>query len=73
MFFTLNRIEEETYAVLTDDNGIKYDIPVSDLPGEIRIGNIYDKVDGVYIYNEKETEKRRSAAQNRLKRFFQNK
>lgn len=73
MFFTLNRIEEELFAVLTDDNGTKYDISVSELPDEIRIGNVYEIIDGAYIYNEKETEKRRTAAKNRLKRFFQNK
>lgn len=72
MFYTLNRIEEELFAVLTDDNGKKYDIPVSEMPEEMNIGNVYELIDDAYIYNEKETEKRRSAAKNRLNRFFQN-
>ncbi len=72
MFYTLNRIEEELFAVLTDDDGRKYDIPVSEMPKELSIGNVYEVIDGAYIYNEKETEKRRTAAKNRLHRFFQN-
>ena len=70
MFFTLNRIEEETFAVLTDDNGKKYDVPVHELTGDLRIGNVYELIDDAYIYNEKETEKRRTAAKSRLKSFF---
>ena len=73
MFLTLNRIEEDTFAVLTDDDGRKYDVPVSQMPEELHIGNVYEFIDGVYIYNRKETEKRRSAAKDRLKRFFRNK
>ncbi len=72
MFYTLNRIEEEAFAVLTDDNGKKYDVPVAGMPKELKIGNVYELIDGSYIYNEKETEKRRSAAKSRLNRFFQN-
>lgn len=72
MFYTLNRIEEEFFAVLTDDNGKKHDISVSEMPEEMNIGNVYEFIDGAYIYNEKETEKRRATAKNRLNRFFQN-
>ncbi|MBR5233898.1 MAG: DUF3006 domain-containing protein [Clostridia bacterium] len=72
MFYTINRIEEELFVVLTDDDGRKYDVRVSEMPQDLRIGNVYELIDGVYIYNEKETEKRRSAARNRTKRFFQN-
>lgn len=72
MFYTLDRIEEESFAVLTDDNGRKYDVPIREMPDELRIGNVYEIIDGAYIYNKEETEKRRSAAKDRLKRFFKN-
>ncbi len=68
MFYTLDRIEGD-YAVLTDENGAKTDIPVSSLP-ELRTGSVYEMKNDVYIYNEKETEKRRLAAAERLRRLF---
>lgn len=68
MFYTLDRIEGD-YAVLTDENGSKTDIPVSSL-SELRTGSIYEIKNDVYIYNEKETEKRRLAAAERLRRLF---
>lgn len=68
MFFTLDRTEGN-YAVLIDENGSKTDVPLSSLP-EHRSGSVYEKKNDVYIYNEKETEKRRTAAAERMKRLF---
>ncbi len=68
MFFTLDRIEGD-YAVIIDENGTKTDILSSSLPF-LRAGSVYENENGVYIYNEKETEKRRLAAVERIRRLF---
>lgn len=68
MFYTLDRTEED-FAVLIDENGRKTDVPLSSLP-VLRAGSVYENKDGIYIYNEKETHKRRTAAAERLKKFF---
>ena len=54
MLFTLDRIEEKTVAVLIDDNGRKTDIPLSALGSDCRVGDVYELIDGSYIYNEKD-------------------
>lgn len=68
MFFTLDRTEGD-YAVLIDENGLKTDVILSLLP-ELRAGSVYTKENDVYIYNEKETQKRRTAAAERMKKLF---
>ena len=70
MFFTLNRIEENTIAVLIDDNGSKTDIPLSALRKDCRTGDVYEFSDGMYIYNEKETRLRRESAREKLNRLL---
>ena len=68
---TLDRIEGN-FAVLIDENGSKTDVPVSLLP-VLRTGSVYEKENDVYIYNEKETEKRRNAVAERTNRLFSHK
>lgn len=68
MFYTLDRTEGD-FAVLIDENGSKTDIHISSLP-VLRSGSVYEKENDVYIYNEKETEKRRTAAAERMKKLF---
>ena len=68
MLYTLDRTEGD-FAVLIDENGSKTDIHISLLP-VLRAGSVYEKENDVYIYNEKETEKRRTAAAERMKKLF---
>lgn len=70
MFFTLDRIENETIAVLIDDNGNKYDISVELLGNESVIGNVYESDGTDYIYNEKETQKRKNSNSEKLKKLM---
>lgn len=68
MFFTLDRTEED-FAVLIDENGKKTDVPISTLP-VLKAGSVYEIKNDIYIYNEKETQKRKAAAAERLKKIF---
>lgn len=70
MFFTLDRIENETIAVLIDDNGNKYDISIELLGNESVIGNVYESDGTDYIYNEKETQKRKNSNSEKLKKLM---
>lgn len=70
MFYTLDRIENETIAVLIDDDGKKYDISISLLPQTKIIGSVYSFDGNIYIYNEKETEQRRNDNSEKLKRLI---
>lgn len=70
MFFTLDRIENETIAVLLDDNGKKHDVSITLLPEEKNIGSVYIFDGNIYIYNEKETRKRQSDNSDKLKKLL---
>lgn len=70
MFLTLDRIENETVAVLIDDSGNKYDVHISLIPKNYEIGNVYTIKDGMYIYNEKETKIRHKNNSEKLKKLF---
>lgn len=70
MFFTLDRIENETIAVLIDDNRNKYDISIELLGNESVIGNVYESDGTDYIYNEKETQKRKNSNSEKLKKLM---
>lgn len=70
MFYTLDRIENDTVAVLIDDEGKKYDVQVSFLQETQDIGSVYSFDGSNYIYNEKETQKRRTSNSEKLKRLM---
>ena len=70
MHFTLDRIENNSVAVLTDDNGKTYDVDLSLLPKEKDPGCIYDFDGSSYIYNEKETVSRRNRNSDKLKKLM---
>ena len=70
MFYTLDRIENETVAVLIDDEGNKHDVHISLLSGNHDIGNVYNSDGSHYIYNEKETSARRSSNSEKLRKLM---
>lgn len=70
MFYTLDRIENDTVAVLIDDEGNKYDVHVSLLTENHDIGNVYNFDGSHYIYNEKETSVRRSSNSEKLRKLM---
>ncbi|MBR3868366.1 MAG: DUF3006 domain-containing protein [Clostridia bacterium] len=70
MFYTLDRIENGTIAVLIDDEGKKYDVNISLLHGNQDIGSVYSFDGNNYIYNEKETQARRSSNSEKLRKLM---
>lgn len=70
MFYTLDRIENDSVAVLIDDEGKKYDVEISLLQETQDIGSVYSFDGNTYIYNEKETHKRRTSNSEKLKRLM---
>lgn len=70
MHFTLDRIENNCVAVLTDDNGKTYDVSIDLLPDERDPGCIYNYDGSSYIYNEKETVSRRNSNSEKLKKLI---
>ena len=70
MYFTLDRIENNSVAVLIDDNGKTYDVNTSLLPEEKDPGCIYTFDRSSYIYNEKETFNRRNNNSEKLKKLL---
>lgn len=70
MFFTLNRIEDKSIAVLIDDNGKKYDINASLLPAHDGIGSVFSVQDDVYVFEKGETDTRRARINEKSKAFF---
>ena len=70
MYFTLDRIENESVAVLTDDNGKTYNVSTDLLPEQRDAGCIYNYDGSSYIYNEKETVNRRNSNCEKLKKLI---
>lgn len=70
MFFTLDRIEDNNIAVLTDDNGKVYDVDFSLLPTESKIGYVFTLKDGYYLYDNKETNERKQRIKNKKSVLF---
>lgn len=70
MFFTLDRIENGTIAVMIDDDGNKSDIDIALLSNDPEIGNVYESDGTFYIYNEKETQQRKNSNSEKLKRLM---
>lgn len=70
MFYTLDRIENDTIAVLIDDEGKKYDVELSLLHEKQDIGSVFSSDGSNYIYNEKETLARRSSNSEKLRKLM---
>lgn len=70
MFFTLDRIEDNNIAVLTDDKGNVHNIEMSLLPSDSTIGYVFILKNGNYLYNYEETEKRKQRIKNKKAVLF---
>lgn len=70
MHFTLDRIENNSVAVLIDENGKKYDVSVDLLAEERSAGSIYNFDGNTYIYNEKATASQRTDNSEKLKKLL---
>ncbi len=66
MYFTLDRIEDCNIAVMTGDDGSKTDVVFDVISGDIAEGNVYTFTNGIYIYNEKETQARKNTNRNKF-------
>ena len=69
--YTIDRIEEDI-AVLFDDDDIKTDIPVSELPENIKEGDIlhFDEESQTYAVDKAQTEQVKSSMEQRFKKLF---
>ncbi|MCL1859683.1 MAG: DUF3006 domain-containing protein [Oscillospiraceae bacterium] len=70
-YYTIDRIEEDI-AVLFDDDENKSDIPVSELPENIKESDIlkFDAENNIYTIDYESTEQRKSSLEKRFKKLF---
>lgn len=69
MFYSIERIERDN-AVLIDDNGNKTVVSISNLPKEIKEGNILKSVNGEFVLDSNEEKKRRKNISSLQKKLF---
>lgn len=70
MFYTLDRTEDNNIAVLIDDDGKKYDIPLENLPEHDGTGSVFREENGVYLFDKEETDRRRISIAEKRRRLF---
>lgn len=70
MFFTLNRTEENKFAVLIDDSGKVYVEELTLLPENCRIGDVFILESGVYVTAVEETAERKRKLKEKRDNFF---
>ena len=73
-YITVDRIEENI-AVLIDDDENKSDIPVSELPGGLKEGDIlrFDEEDEKYVIDKERTEQVGASIEERFRKLFKKK
>ena len=69
--YTIDRIEEDI-AVLFDDDDNKTDIPVSELPENLKEGDIlrFDEESETYTIDSEKTEQVKLSVEERFKKLF---
>ena len=69
--YTIDRIEEDI-AVLFDDGDNKSDVPVINLPENIKEGDIlkFDEENQTYTVDYESTEQRKESLEKRFKKLF---
>ena len=74
-FYTVDRIEEEDIAVLFDDDENKLDIPVAELPENLKEGDIlrFDEESQTYVIDNEKTAQVKSSMEARFKKLFKKK
>lgn len=70
MFFTLDRIEESRFAVLTDDTGRVYSEELSLLPEDSTVGDVFVSENGKYVHAPEETAERQQRLKEKKNNFF---
>lgn len=70
VYYTLDRTEDENFAVLVDDSGKTYDVPLGHLPQHDGTGSVFYNDNGEYIFDENETGIRRKKISEKRKKFF---
>lgn len=70
IYYTLDRIEDENFAVLVDDSGKPHDVSLSQLPNHDGVGSVFYNDNGEYIFDKSETEIRRKRIGQKRKKFF---
>ena len=73
-FYTIDRIEEDI-AVMFDDDDIKSDIPVSELPENIKEGDIlcFDEETQAYTVDKAKTAQVGADLESRFRKLFKKK
>ena len=73
-FYTIDRIENNI-AVLFDDDENKSNIPVSELPEDIKEGDIlrFDEESEVYVIDKEKTEQVKASIEERFRKLFKKK
>ena len=66
MYYSIDRFEGQ-FAVCEDENGMMKDIPVEQLPENLKEGNVLRYENGIFVLDEDE-EKRRREAINKIQR-----
>ncbi len=70
MYYTLDRIEDNSIAVLCDDDGRIFNVPVKNLQGAPKVGDVFRCENGYYTADIKETAERRSRIAKKRTDFF---
>lgn len=71
-FYVVDRIEDNTWAVLYDDNDNKLDIPLTILPKNVKEGDIlrFDERNQIWVIDEEETARRKPEIRERFWGLF---
>lgn len=70
MYYTLDRIEENSVAVFTDENGKVYNKKISDLPENSKPGDVFSLENNIFIFNAAETSLRKQRMAEKKDKFF---
>ena len=70
MYYTLDRIEENSTAVFTDDEGRVYNEDITNLPSDIHAGDVFICENGVYKPAAEETAERKKRIKEKRDNFF---
>ena len=70
MFYTLDRIEESSIAILTDEEGRVHNADISALPSDARAGDVFVCENGVYKFAADETAERKNRIKEKRDNFF---
>jgi len=71
-FYTVDRIEEDIAVLYGDETNVKIDIPVSELPENLKEGDIlrFDEECQAYNIDKEKTEQVKAAISARFKKLF---